>query len=142
MKRDPGDAYWSFETASFLIAAYVDDEQMDPADQLDDEALADLRAGRSRWFCVDVEVTHLPSGRVVGRDSQGGCNYTTLAEFFESRCNPYWPQMVHEAVHQARAELARQRRPERLVDALVAAQEAQALFATLASWEASAKREA
>lgn len=121
-----GIEFWRFETERFAVVARVEPECMDPTDQFDDvRDVEAIRSGEVEWFQVMVTVeTH--DGRVLGRDSLGGCAYTTVAEFFNGHRDPdpmnrncslmrakrgditichYFPSMVAEAVADARRML-------------------------------------
>jgi len=122
-----GEEVWRFETARFRVVARVEPEDMDPADSFEfEEDIAAVRNGSVEWFQVLVTVeTH--DGRVLGRDSLGGCAYANVREFFTSHrdrdpmnrnssimrakqgqnvsiCH-YFPGMVSEAVADARKML-------------------------------------
>jgi hypothetical protein len=116
---------YSFKTESFEVRGYAEPETMDPADQLDEEAAADIEAGNSEWFRVRVEV--LKNGHVIGYDTLGGCHYGSVREFFTSHRDPdpmnrncsimrkargdnvaichYFPDMVKQAIADARRVL-------------------------------------
>ena len=79
-----GEEVWRFETARFAVVARVEPEDMDRADSFEfPEDIEAVRNGSVEWFQVMVTVeTH--DGRVLGRDSLGGCAYATVREFFTS----------------------------------------------------------
>jgi hypothetical protein len=120
------DYHYLFSTAQFEVRAYVQPEDLDPADSFEfPEDIEAIRNGSIEWFCVTVEVRK--NGHVIGSDHLGGCAYKTVSEFFEGHrdANPlnrnssimraalghntslghYFPSMVSEAIADARRTL-------------------------------------
>jgi hypothetical protein len=110
---------WSFQTSRFLVIAEIAPEIDDPADSFDDccqDAIDAIRAGDMAWFQVRVRVLH--NGSELGSDYLGGCAYHDANEFFsehirgaayarEQRAKgvlvgSYFPQMIREAISEAR----------------------------------------
>lgn len=91
---------WSFETARYAVRAYVEPEEIDPADSFEfPEDIAAVRNGDVAWFAVTVEVVQLRFGKtkggryardgaVLGWDNLGGCAYASTAEFFHGHRDP------------------------------------------------------
>jgi hypothetical protein len=110
---------WSFQTSRFLIVAEIAPEDSAPEDSFDDccqDAIDAIRAGDMAWFMVRVRVLH--NGSELGADYLGGCAYNDASEFFNEHikgaayrremaakdimCGSYFPQMVREAISEAR----------------------------------------
>lgn len=121
---------WQFETAQFAVKAYMaDDPDFDAGDFDDDGETAEkLSTGEYVVFGTIVEVTHKPTGIIVGRDSLWGSVYSNPREFFEAHrsadpmnrncslmraargdisiCH-YFPDMVSTAIADARANVGK-----------------------------------
>lgn len=118
---------WRFETARFRIALETRDEPDYPEDHFDDRATVELiQDGQLEWFMARV-VIYL-DGLEIESDHLGACCYETMAEFFQSHRDPdpmnrnceamravkganavvchYFPDMVAQAIRNARAKLA------------------------------------
>lgn len=132
------ETVWEFNTAKFCVKLQIEPEEMDPADSFQfDEDIEAVRNGSVEWFCASVVVEL--DGREIGRDSLGGCAYTTVREFYEAHrdsdamnrncsvmravkgnnvlmCH-YFPDMVRIAISEARKTLAK-RAHENLVKSL------------------------
>lgn len=124
------DAFWRFETARFSVEFHALPEDLDPADSFDfPEAVEFASSGDpAAWFCACVLVRDVETGEVLGRDILGGCSYNSFEEFISSHrdadpanrntlalkaqntviCH-YFPDMVAEAITDARKTLAAQR---------------------------------
>lgn len=120
------ETVWEFKTARFRVALEVSPEDMDPADSFEFQDDIDaVKSGTVEWFCATVAV--YLDGRKVGSDSLGGCAYNTVKEFYTSHRDPdpmnrncsimrakrgkvsighYFPDMVAEAISDARRTLA------------------------------------
>lgn len=117
-----------FETARFVITGNVEPEDMDPADSFEfQEDIDAVRNGDVEWFVASVIVAD-KNGRELAGDTLGGCAYKTFAEFFNGHRDPdpmnrncslmraargdnvsvghYFPDMVRNAISQAREVLA------------------------------------
>lgn len=125
------DFAWTHETARFLVALHIEPEDMDPADYFEfPEDIAAVRNGDVEWFQASV-IVYGPDGEELGSDSLGGCAYDTVREFYESHrdidpmnrnssimraangertaiCH-YFPEMVRNAITQARKTMAERR---------------------------------
>lgn len=118
---------WEFRTDRFCVALEIRPEDMDPADSFEFQEDIDMvRRGAVEWFVASV-VVYL-DGDEVGRDTLGGCAYTTIAEFYTAHRGPdpmdrncslmraqrgdisichYFPSMVGEAIAAARKNISR-----------------------------------
>jgi hypothetical protein len=119
---------WEFTTTNTRVVLEVSPCEDDPADHFDFQEDVDaVRNGNVDWFdaCVRVFVR----GVEMGADYLGCCSYDSAAEFLSGHrdANPlnrncsimrasrgdnvvichYFPDMVRQAVHEARRELDR-----------------------------------
>lgn len=117
---------YRFKTRNFEVVAYIEPEEMDPADSFEfEEDIEAVRSGALDWFGVEVAV--YKNGHKIGSDYLGGCAYKDAREFFTSHrdpddmnrnCEPmrkarganvcighYFPGMVAEAIKDARRTL-------------------------------------
>lgn len=126
----PDNALWSFQTPRFTIELHALPEDMDPADsfQFDDDIEFARSGDPAAWFCAVMLVrAHLPDtspnhygqgGEVIGWDTLGGCSYRSFRDFCGDRCGrahkrnglggDYFPDMVREAIRDARRTLTAQ----------------------------------
>lgn len=126
------DALWRFDTARLSVTFHATDEDMHPADQLDDPRDVEFACSGdpAHWFCAWVVVWD-EDDRPVAWDSLGGCSYNSFREFYTSHRDPdpmhrnctlmraargdnvvicdCFPSMVREAVRAARIELETRR---------------------------------
>lgn len=107
--REQWEECWRFETANLAVVFEVTPCEDDPADSLDDEAVADIMGGCVEWFDARVRVLLVPEGQELGADYLGCCAYNTVREFYEShrmhRRGDYFTDMVSEAIRAARKSL-------------------------------------
>lgn len=119
---------WTFETAQFTVQAYItEDEQLDLSWDDDGETAEKLSTGEYVSFGTVIEVTHKPTGIVIGQDSLWGSIYADPREFFTDHRDPdplnrnssimraskggnvvichYFPSLVAEAIADARSNL-------------------------------------
>lgn len=122
------DTVWEFKTARFRVAFEVEPENLDPEDGFEGEE--DIELARSgdpaAWFSARVAV--YLDGRQVGSDSLGACSYRSFEDFYAAHRDPdplnrnctiyraaqgenacvchYFPDMVREAIREARTTLA------------------------------------
>ena len=124
-----GSTFYKFETKSFKVIAEALpedaplDDYMEP--ELLDEIASKLDGGGLVRFCAHVQVTHKPSGIVLGNDYLGDCIYSSLDDFrrdglgtaklsremTEESGTPtcicaYFPGMIREAIQEARGNFA------------------------------------
>jgi len=127
------EAVWTFETARYRIALEIVPEDMDPADSFESaEDIEAIHNGTVEWFqamvAVYLKATNGPDIR-IGYDTLGACAYATVREFYTAHRDPdpmnrncsimrgkrgdnvfvghYFPDMVAQAVKDARANIAR-----------------------------------
>lgn len=124
------DAAWAFRTARFTVALFATPCEIDPRDQFDNPEDVDaIERGAVDWFDAAVVVFARVDGRLieVGADYLGCCAYTSVDEFASSHRDPdplnrncsilraargnvtichYFPDMVTEAIRDARRQLA------------------------------------
>lgn len=120
---------WRFDTANFTVIFYADDEDLAPEDSF--EFAEDIDRARSGnlhdWFRAVVAV-YGPDEKLIAYDTLGGCSYDSLREFYTSHrdrdpmnrncslmraergenmviCH-YFPDMVREAVREAKQQIA------------------------------------
>lgn len=84
-----------------------------------DRTQKQLESGDLIAFCAHVQVTHRPSGAVLGNDYLGNCIYKSFADFMDhracgrqnrkwarqgkaGRCGSYFSDMIREAIREAR----------------------------------------
>jgi hypothetical protein len=95
----------------FDIAFYALPEDIDPRDCFDDAIEAEydtfgkIERGELAWFCAKVTASR--DGVELGCDYLGACCYESCAAFVSE--DGYYPDMVAEAIEQAKATLARLR---------------------------------
>jgi hypothetical protein len=117
---------FSFETATFLVEAFISpDQDLDLSFDDSGETAEKLESGEYQAFATDVTVTHKPTGIVLATESLCGSVYSDPREFFTDHRNSpaehrntlankargvcichYFPGMVTEATKAARAALA------------------------------------
>jgi hypothetical protein len=97
------------EREGFTIQLWRRDEDMSPRGQFqredgsdDEELIHDIESGRYDWFCA--EVTASKADVVLGHDFLGGCCYESAKDFVTP--DGYYPDMVAEAIAEAREKLA------------------------------------
>jgi|SRR6185312_2272160 len=124
------DALWTFETARFAVEFHAEPEDLDPADSF--EFPEDIEFATSgdpeHWFGAAVYVRDKATGEIIGRDYLGACSYNSFLEFYTSHrgkdpenrnilamkarntviCH-YFPDMVRQAIADARRSVARAR---------------------------------
>jgi hypothetical protein len=102
---------WRFETARYVISCHALEEDMDPADSFQfDEDIAFARQADGygpEWFCACVRVVDMEAGIELGRDTLGGCSYRSFKEFVTVERSAYFPDMVRQAIAEARTTLAK-----------------------------------
>jgi hypothetical protein len=118
---------WNFKLGRFEVLGQVAPEEMNPADDFDNPADVEaIQSGEIDWFQVRVVVTK--DGHEIGSDYLGGCAYKSVQDFFKEHrdrdpmnrncsimrkargdnvviCH-YFPDMVHQAIQDARKTLA------------------------------------
>jgi hypothetical protein len=117
-------ADWRFETARYAILFYADEEDLTPEDSFCEQDDIDrARSGNLHdWFCAVVTVYSKEDNRLLGIDTLGACSYESLAAFTDEHrkyaaearaakargvcMGSYFPQMVREAISQARVLIA------------------------------------
>ena len=89
------DAIWSFSTARYTVALFVEPEELDPADSFSDPADVEFARGAygergwgcsiepARWFRAAVIVFD-ENEREIGADYLGGCSYNSFREFYSA----------------------------------------------------------
>ncbi len=87
----------SRDVKGFTINTYVEPEMYDPADELDDEIVESIKAGRLEWFRVMVTANKV--NVELGSDLLGGCCYESFEDFLGCE---YWSDMVETAITEAR----------------------------------------
>lgn len=99
----------SDEVRGFDIALHFGPEYDDPRGhfasgdyEADAEIVRKIEDGTYLWFCARVTASR--EGVVLGTDYLGGCCYESVADFIAS--DGYYPDMVGEAISEARAKLA------------------------------------
>lgn len=117
---------WSFETARFCVALHIhEDPDMDLSWDEDGSAREGIESGKYVAFMAEIRVTL--DGREVASDYLGGCIYNSVEELYTSHRDPdpmnrncsimraasgnisichYFPDMVREAIGQAREALS------------------------------------
>ncbi len=115
----------TFETANFKVS--IDAEYDYDTDlSFDDtgEVQRKLENGEFLAFQVAVTVTHKPTSTELGADYLGGCIYESIEAFMDhrecgkanreyerkgerGRCGSYFADMIHEAIKEARKEVAK-----------------------------------
>lgn len=81
----PDCALWQFATPRFRVVLFAEEEDISPADSFereDDIAFAS-DGDPAHWFCATVAV-YGPDGVIWGRDTLGGCSYTSFREFYSA----------------------------------------------------------
>ncbi len=111
---------WTFRTKQFTVLFSVAPEDMDPADSFEfPEDIEAVRNGDVDWFVARVQV--LRNGHEIGSDYLGGCAYESPQQFAQEHikgaayaremrakgfiCGSYFPDMVRQAVADARRTL-------------------------------------
>lgn len=125
------NALWTFATDRFVVEIHAIEEDTDPADSFEfDDDIAFARSGNpSTWFEAVVVIRDIGSQYVVGCSTLGGCSYNSFQEFYQSHrdkdpmnrnctvmrvsqgqnvsiCH-YFPDMIREAIRDARAYCGR-----------------------------------
>lgn len=119
---------YRFETARFAVICRAEPEDCPPGDSFefaDDIAFA-TSGEPAAWFCAIVDVRDKEDGLLLGRDVLGCCSYRSFEEFVTSHrdsdaanrntlalkaqkravCH-YFPDMIREALHNAREAIER-----------------------------------
>jgi hypothetical protein len=126
---DRAGALWQFHTERYSVAFFAEEEDIDPADsfEFDDDIAFAREDDPAHWFCA-VVVVYGPDGKQIGSDVLGGCSYNSFREFYSSHrdrdpanrntlamkasnraiCH-YFPDMVRQAISDARATLGMDR---------------------------------
>lgn len=88
-----------------LVGYMSPDETFDPTVFNMDKIYADLRSGKTVWFCAQVQVIHKQLGFVLAEDYLGGCYYNDYDEFTNDHSG-YVYDMVLGCVDVARDTLS------------------------------------
>lgn len=117
------ETLWQFKTRNFTVSLACDyDNEFDPLHDVDDdgETARAIEAGELSAYIFRVEVTHRPTGTVLGDDYLGASVYDDPHKFATEHLGlgadalhikgkawngSYFPDMVAEAIKEARRTL-------------------------------------
>ena len=112
------ETLWRFETANLVVTGAVAPEDSAPEDSFCEQDHIDaVHNGSLDWFCARVQVS-TKAGTLLGDDYLGACAYENARDFFNEHireaayareqrakgylCGSYFPDMIREAIKQAR----------------------------------------